>query len=300
MAITFQVLILGGLLTLGILLVIQARTRSGRQVLADLQLDWPAELGGPAEERAALSSLGVAPLSDELGTAGLHSPRERRRFILTNRLWPIGCAFVFVTLQFVFVGRSPSTTVLVLISGLALGYLLSRLRVRRRQREYKRELEFYLPLTMENLVMAVQAGLDIIAALKSVLALSVEHSPNGEPRPLDPVSQLLSIVVQLTEAGRGFEESLRLVAQHSDCSALRHAFIHLALAHKEGGELVMPLRELSNSTQLYYQETIEEDIARMPVKATLPLLVTFSGLLLCFITVPVIQVISIMVKATPQ
>jgi hypothetical protein len=101
----------------------------------------------------------------------------------------------------------------------------------------------------------------------------------------------------LTEAGLGFEQSLREVSGIVNCSALRHAFIHLAVAQKEGGELVMPLKELSDATQLYYQESIEEDIAKLPVKATMPLVCTFAGLIICFITAPLLQVISLTSQA---
>jgi hypothetical protein len=75
-----------------------------------------------------------------------------------------------------------------------------------------------------------------------------------------------------------------------ECGAVRHCFIHLAVAHEEGGELVMPLKELSDSTQLYYQETVDEEIAKLPVKATMPLLLTFAGLILLFLTSPLVQV----------
>jgi hypothetical protein len=85
-----------------------------------------------------------------------------------------------------------------------------------------------------------------------------------------------------------------------ECSALRHAFIHLAVAYSEGGELVMPLRELSDSTQLYYQESIEEEIAKMPVKVTLPLLCTFAGLIIFFLTTPLVQVLEMTSRALPK
>ena len=75
--------------------------------------------------------------------------------------------------------------------------------------------------------------------------------------------------------------------------SVRHAFVHFGLAYKQGGEIVRPLRELSDATQAHYQECIEEEIARLPVRAVLPLVVTFAGLIICFLTVPLIQVGSI-------
>ena len=150
--------------------------------------------------------------------------------------------------------------------------------------------------------MAVQAGLDIMPAIKAIVDLEDRAVQTHEQTELvvsalDPVSRLLKMVYQLTEAGLGFEQSLREVAGLVDCSALRHAFVHLAVAQKEGGELVMPLKELSDATQLYYQESIEEDIAKLPVKATMPLVCTFAGLIICFITAPLLQVMSLTSQA---
>ncbi len=92
-------------------------------------------------------------------------------------------------------------------------------------------------------------------------------------------------------------DALRLIASKTPCAALRHAFIHLALARAEGGELILPLRELSDSTQLHFQDAVEEEIAKMPVRATAPLVCVFAGLMVCFMTIPVLQVISVTERA---
>lgn len=179
--------------------------------------------------------------------------------------------------------------------GIALGYLAAQARQRRRVERYRRVLEFYLPMVMERLVMAVQSGHDVLAAIRAVLDLNEK----GEVKS-DPVSRLLELVYSLTESGVGLENSLQDVAAAVECPAVKHAFVHLAQAHREGGELVMPLRELSDSTQLYYQESVEEEIAKLPVRATLPLLFTFAGLMVFFLTAPLMQVLDITTKAMPK
>jgi hypothetical protein len=68
------------------------------------------------------------------------------------------------------------------------------------------------------------------------------------------------------------------------------------MAHRQGGEIVRPLKELSDATQTAYQEAVEEMIAKLPVKAVLPLVVTFTGLIICFLTVPLMQVAAIATK----
>lgn len=154
---------------------------------------------------------------------------------------------------------------------------------------------------MERLVMGVQAGLDVFATLKALLELESHAQPKQEEATkLDPVTELLRDVVHLTEKGLGFEDALQEVASRIPSPALRHAFLHLGVAHREGGELIYPLRELSDATQLYFQETVEEEIAKLPVKATLPLLVTFVGLLILFVTAPMLQVLDFLAQAGPK
>jgi hypothetical protein len=81
-----------------------------------------------------------------------------------------------------------------------------------------------------------------------------------------------------------------MTADTGSSSPVKHALAHLALAYKQGGEVVRPLKELSDATQTQYQESVEEEIAKLPVRAVLPLMLTFTGLIICFLTVPVVQV----------
>jgi hypothetical protein len=156
-----------------------------------------------------------------------------------------------------------------------------------------------IPLVMERLVMAVEAGLDIIPAIKSVIEIDKLAQSKQKKITIDPIVQALSSVIEIAERGASFEDSLKLVAKKYDNHALTHAFVHLGIAFKEGGEVIGPLRELSDATQSYYQETIEEDLAKLPVKATAPLVVTFAGLILFFLSSPLVQIISFAAKAVP-
>jgi hypothetical protein len=80
--------------------------------------------------------------------------------------------------------------------------------------------------------------------------------------------------------------------------SVKHALVHIQLAHQQGGEIVRPLKELSDATQLAYQEAIEEEISKLPVHAVAPLILTFAGLILCFLTVPLVQVSSLTSKVS--
>lgn len=162
-------------------------------------------------------------------------------------------------------------------------------RTNRQVANLDRELELNLPIVLERLVMAVQSGLDITSAVQIVGSGKLGTGDNSNV-PNDAVSKLLRKVTALTESGAKFEDSLEASVKDCRSTSVRHAFMHLAVAHRDGGELSMPLRELSDAVNQRYESIIEEEIAKMPVKATMPLVLTFAGLLICFITVPLLQV----------
>jgi Flp pilus assembly protein TadB len=193
------------------------------------------------------------------------------------------------------------STSLFIVGGVAtsLTYLIQKRIESLKQERRQHDLEFFLPVVMERIVMAVQAGLDIIPALEAVYSLG-EKEAVALSTELDPVTKLLGHVIEKNRSGQGLEEALAQVGKESQTTGVRHAFIHLSLAHREGGELMTPLRELSDATQLYYQETVEEIISKLPIKATLPLLCTFAGLIICFLTVPIIEVMTMTKQSIPS
>jgi Flp pilus assembly protein TadB len=170
------------------------------------------------------------------------------------------------------VAAGPQELLFVLLGAIA-GELWYRRSKEREAAKQLKSMELNLPMTMERIVMAVGSGLDIVPALR-------EASAGAR----DPVSLLLAEVVERSEAGLPVAASLRSVSQGVPCPAVKHCFVHLALAYQQGGELVRPLKELSDATQQYYQESVEEEIAKLPVKAVLPLVLTFAGLIVCFLT----------------
>lgn len=164
----------------------------------------------------------------------------------------------------------------------------------------KRSIEYYMPLVMERIVMASEAGLDIIPAIKTVVEIEKKQRKVNLYLSKEYVSEALDEVIKYSENGYSFDDALKTVANAIAVPALTHGFIHLGIAQKEGGELTGPLTELSDATQAYYQESIEEDLAKLPVKATLPLVISFAGLMVLFLVSPIIQIISFASKAAPM
>jgi Flp pilus assembly protein TadB len=219
---------------------------------------------------------------------------RRHRLILRGSMLIAWCCLVAVLATY-----SLSAVIAISVLTLAIGYLAEQASARRAKREVVRQIDFFLPIVMERVVMAVEAGKDLMPALRSVVDVAESDQSRGE-RMRDPVSELVALVVALTEGGFTLETALKEVSSQVPSAALKHAFVHIAVAAQEGGELIHPLRELSDATQQYYQEQVEEEIATLPVRATVPLLATFAGLILFFITAPLMQVLGMMSEAMPK
>lgn len=290
----------------GIAMILRSGNRSADDVLLDLRSSSETFLDGA--QQAAITGRLKLVLNDELSALGIYDEVGRATFRLRQKITPVFGAALVLVLKLI---TSPTNSIPMLIAtamiGAGLGYILAQSRLRKLHDDFKRQIDFYLPVVMERLVMAVHAGLDVISAIRVILEheheqgkIAVESGQLASSGELDPVSKLMEIALRLTEAGLSFDQALKEVANSVQSAALRHAFVHLGLAYREGGELVMPLRELSDSTQLYFQETAEEEISKMPVKATLPLVCTFAGLILLFLTSPMIQILQMTSRAIPK
>lgn len=296
-------LLLVALLAYALIVIFQNHRRTAQDVFEDLKAeDELTGLHNGKTSKVILTNISGKKLSFQFLDLGIFSVEDAKVFYLKQKLLPIVFSLIVLSVR-IFIW--PGSNVAIGIStGMAFlfGLGFSKNLERSKKAKFYREIDFFLPLIMERIVMAVQSGLDIIPALRTVLDISgfSDSSDERQAQNQDSVSKLFGITIQLCEAGVGFQESLEVVSSRVGSGPLRHAFVHLGLAQKEGGELIKPLRELSDSTQLYFQESVEEEIARMPVKATMPLLCTFAGLIICFLTVPIVQIVSLTTQALPQ
>jgi Flp pilus assembly protein TadB len=237
--------------------------------------------------RRAKALLGNAIESDVASAASSDQRASNSRVPFTY----VVCGGIAVLLR-TQVGR-PSIVELIVAGGVGAGvaWIISRRRAEARKRDMLLDSESQLPNVLERIVMAVTAGIDVIPACTLVARDS--HAQN-------PVQLALQRAVSAAERGVSFSEALERVGAEAGSPAIRHAFIHLGVAQRQGGELVRPLRELADATLLGYQERVEEEIAKLPVRATLPLLLTFAGLIVLFITVPLVQVGQVVSKVAKE
>lgn len=208
------------------------------------------------------------------------------RFLLVLFLFFISIV-ISAALSTFFHIHAVQSRVILFFSSFAAAYLLGN-RIKSSKKEHNpKEFDFFLPLVIERITMGVQAGLDIVPAMR----MACEIGNDSQKR--DPVLKLLSNVINLIDAGQSVEEALQAVSDESNSIPVRHAFTHMVLAYRDGGGLAGPLQELADATHLSYQETIDEEISRLPARATLPLLMTFVGLIISLLTSPIMQIMKL-------
>lgn len=299
---TYVATIIAALLILiGALTSFYLGKRSANDVLNELVFTSGGQATSHKTGKSTFRSHRSAEKKSRQLSLGLLTKRDLNSFMLKQILLPVLPCVVVLTL---FFSTSLGTHVnflpaVVLSTG--GGLLIHRLLLKSRKHTFIREIEFMLPVVMERLVMGAEAGLDVIASIKKTTELerlALRSTSNGPKGKVDPVTLLLERVYKLSEAGIPLDKALSEISNQVESAALRHAFIHLGEAYSKGGEIVLPLRELSDSTQQYFQETVEEEIAKLPVKATMPLVCTFTGLLIIFVTTPLMQVMKITSEVT--
>jgi type II secretory pathway component PulF len=161
------------------------------------------------------------------------------------------------------------------------------------KKNHDNSVALYLPIVVERIVMAINAGHDVYSAVKKVVTYSDDYEIKFNS---DPVTSHLRNVCNLTDNGLSFDNALKLEILNINSPQLKHVFLYLSIAHIEGGSLSEPLIELADSMQTYYQDTIEHQIAKLPIKATIPLVITFGGMVICFLTIPVIRLLNFIAK----
>lgn len=149
--------------------------------------------------------------------------------------------------------------------------------------------------------MGLSAGLDLVPALQLVSSEAFDQPTSADNAAVrrngslkqNPVNALFADVVRQVENGVPFAAAIEGVRAESDSLSFAHCCTHLVLAHQHGGQLVEPLRELSDATQQFFQFSVEERIAKLPVLATAPLLLIFLGLIVMLVVLPMMRLFNI-------
>lgn len=221
--------------------------------------DWLSRVGEAAakpfmpEEREKQSEL-----RRRLSMAGIYTPGAIRVVTGFKFICLIGGAIGGYV-----VGMLTNNVLLAFSLGGIVGYLAPRFWISNRVKHQQRALEYGLPDALDLMVVCVEAGLAVDAAMERVgQELTIAH-----PR----LSRELEITHMETRVGLSRSESLRNMGARTGCAALQSVASMLIQADRFGTSISGALKLHAEGLRITRQQKAEELAAKASVKMSFPL-----------------------------
>jgi len=179
------------------------------------------------------------------------------RIFLTAAL-PIAM-FLFATLS----KGKISQLMLLIVAGAGLGYMLPLFYVRRKAKERTLQISETLPDTLDLLVICVEAGLGIDAALNRV---GIEQAQQKLA-----IGDELQLMNQEIQAGISRREALSRLADRVGIDDLRGLVTFLMQTEELGGSIARSLRVYSQTMREKRSQKAEEAARKVVIKLIFPL-----------------------------
>jgi len=159
---------------------------------------------------------------------------------------------------------SPALLPLAFLLG-SLGYVLPRFVVARMATKRRERIEQHLPDAIDLLLLCIEAGLGLNAALVKV---AEERSLSGT----DPIGQELTQLSKELQVGVTRREAFRNLADRTGASELRSLAAHLLHAERFGSSVGATLRVRSESMRTHRRLAAEEAANKTQIKLLFPLI----------------------------
>lgn len=225
-------------------------------------------------------------LKSRLVHAGIRNPHAIHYFVAAK----VGAAFLLPLICLLPFIISPTTTlsttmIALLVSWCGLvGLYLPDLVLVRKAKARTRSLEEGFPDAMDMLVVCVEAGLGLDAAIQRVgKELQYSHTE---------LSAELRLVSLELRAGKGRADALRSLADRTELDDVRSLTSILIQAEHFGTSVAEALRQQSNEMRTLRIQRARERAAKLPVKLIFPILFfIFPALFLVVLGPSVIRIV---------
>lgn len=147
------------------------------------------------------------------------------------------------------------------VVAVACGWGLPAARLAEQVQTRRRRIKRDLPIMLDLISLAVQAG----STTPLALALAAERGPAG------PMRDELARVMREIKAGRSRQDALRAMGERFDLAGLRHAVAAIVTAERQGADLSPVLRAQADQRREERFLDAERRAMQAPVKLLLPL-----------------------------
>lgn len=242
----------------------------------------PTALEQKAKAHASLSRLGarLTPksyaewLEKLLAKAGRPDSMPLERLLIAKPIFALTASFASIMLA----AKSP-TGIILLITVLmpVIAYFVPDIFLHGRSEERKKAIETELPNTLDQMLIAVEAGLGFEAAM-------ARTAQNGT----GPLAAELVRALQDLQVGRSRKDAYLAMAERADSPDLRNFVRAIVQADSYGIGLASVLRTQAKQMRVKRRQRAEEKAMKLPVKVLFPLMCCILPVLFIVVLGPAI------------
>jgi tight adherence protein C len=198
----------------------------------------------------------------QLAGAGFRKPGAVN---LYNGSRVISAVFLFAAMTAICILRKTegSTTIMIAIGGLVLGFRLPGEFIRLMTRRRRKSIQRALPNTLDLLTICVESGLG--------LDQGILHVARELGRAHPEMSEEMSMINFETRAGKSRPEALRNLAARTGVQAVKELAAVLIQADRFGTSVAQTLRTYSSHLRIQARQRAEEKAAQLSVKLVFPI-----------------------------
>lgn len=216
----------------------------------------------PINRIVPISAIEALKLQKKLLQAGYRSPEAATAFRAIQVTLLVAIPSLIITLCFTL-NRSATDTALFVMIGAAMGFYLPRLFLRRKIAGRQRRITWGLADAMDLLVVAVEAGLGLNAALNRVAEELKTLHPD-----MHTEIELVNLEIRV---GRSREEALRNLAERTGIEDIRSFVALLIQADRYGSSIAKAVRIFADSLRTKRRQRAEQISQKAALKLLVPL-----------------------------
>jgi len=231
----------------------------------------------PINRIVPISAVEAAKLQKQLLHAGYQSPDAAMAFRAIQLLLIVAIPSLLMTLCFIY-DYSLNTFLIWGVFGAAIGFYVPRLVLRSKINNRKQRITWGLADALDLMVIAVESGLGLNAALNRV----GEELKNVHP----DMHHELELVNLEIRVGRSREEALRNLTERTGVDDIRSFVALLIQADRYGSSIGKAVRVFADSLRTKRRQRAEQASAKAALKLLIPLTIFLFPVILAMILAP--------------
>lgn len=221
----------------------------------------------------------VGVVKARLIQAGYYHPSSVEIYYSLRIVLAVGLALLaLISILFLLPPTSANNALILLLGGATIGYYFPALFMAMRIKERQTAFRYGMPDAMDMILVGVEAGLSLPAAIKHLCDEFADAHPI--------IAEQFRIVTLEFQAGKSRPDALASLAKRMDVQEARVFSTMIAQSETLGTSLATTLRVLAEEMRKDRMLKAEERAAELPVKMAIPLVLLIFPALFSVIMTP--------------